>query len=91
MKGYSALHSFLPMLEKCKKAEDSGSDCRSNDLILARLDCYGIKISALKLIHDYLAKRKKRTKISHFYSSWGNILFSVHQGSILCPIIFNIF
>ena len=91
MKGYSVQHSFLPMLEKYKKAEDNGSVCPSNDLILAKLDSYGNKISALKLIHDYLAKRKKRTKISHFYSSWGNILFGIHQGSILCPIIFNIF
>ena len=46
---------------------------------------------ALKLVHSYLSNRKQRTKINNAYSLWEEILFGVPRGSILGPILFNIF
>ena len=44
-----------------------------------------------KLIHNYLSNRKQRVKINDTYSSWSEILYEVPQGSILEPLLFNIF
>ena len=66
-------------------------DCLPQDLIIVKLNSYGFNLTALNLIHDYLTKRKQRTKINHLYSSWEDILFGVPQGSILGPILFNKF
>ena len=39
----------------------------------------------------YLAKRLQRSKINNFFSELGKVLAGVPQGSILGPLLFNIF
>ena len=71
--------------------KDLAFDCLSHDLLTVKLNAYGFSIDSLRLVQDYLENRKQRTKINSAYSSWEEILFGVSQGSILGPLLFNIF
>ena len=77
-KGYNAQHCILAMIEKWKKGMDNRNvfgalltelseafDCLPHDLIIAKWNSDGFNLTALGLIHDYLTKRKQRTKINH--------------------------
>ena len=92
------------MLERWKSATDNKRpfgplhtdlsktfDCLSHNLLIAKLNAYGFNMSALRFVHSYLNYRIKRTKINSEYRSWEEIMFGVPQGSILGPLLFNIF
>ena len=66
-------------------------DCLNHELLIAKLNPYGFTLPALKLAHDYLSDKKQRTRVNNSYSTWFAIFFVVSQGSILGPLLFNIF
>ena len=92
------------MIEKWKACIDNGGlccalltdlskafDCVSHDLLLAKLHAYGIDINSLKKFSSYLKNRKQRVRIGNLYSLWYDILTGVPRGSILGPLLFNIY
>ena len=66
-------------------------DCLSQELLVAKLIAYGVEISSVRLIYDYLTNGKQKTKFGNDYSFWRDILSGVKQRSVLDPLLFNIY
>ena len=46
---------------------------------------------SIQLIRSYLINRKQRVKIENAYSNWRVVQCGVPQGSLLGPLLFNIY
>jgi hypothetical protein len=70
-------------------------DCVNHDILLAKLEFYGINNIAGKLIKSYLTDRYQRMVINNNYgkgvSKWQKVKQGVPQGSILGPLFFLIY
>ena len=103
-KSYSSNHVLMRLINDWKKSLDNKNlvgtvlmdlskafDCIPHDLLIAKLHAYGFKIEALTFIYSYLKRRKQGVKINNEESIFEILLSGVPQGSILGPILFNIF
>ena len=92
------------MLEKWRASLDRGGfggavlmylskafDTISHDLLIAKLHADGFDKTALKLMKSYFSNRWQRTKINSSFSTWAELIIGVPQGSVLGPLLFNIF
>ena len=92
------------MLERWKQALDKkyiagalltdlskAFDCINHGLLIATLKTYGFDNDSLRYIYSYLTERKQRVKVNNSVSLSSNIESGVPQGSILGPLLYNIY
>ena len=103
-KGFSTQTALVSLIEKWKSCLDNNGyagavlmdlskafDTINHQLLIAKLHAYGFSTDALELILSYLSNRWQRVKINTSFSSWTELIQGVPQGSVLGPILFNIY
>ena len=92
------------MLEKWKETLDKSGfvcvifmslsrafDAVNHDLLIAKLGAYGFQEDLLVFMKSYFTNRQQRVRVNSKFIVWEEIISGVLQGSILDPLLFNIF
>ena len=103
-KGYNAQHALIRTIEKWRTYLYKGGkvgaifmdlskafDCIRHDLLIAKLHAYVFSREALLLVYSYLENQQQRVKINGSFSSYKHLQLGVPQGSVLGPLLFNIY
>ena len=103
-KSFSTNHVLIHLIENWKKSLDEKKfvgavlmdlskafDSIPHDLLIAKMYAYGFSINAVTFFYSYLKRRKQNVKINNTHSVFQVLLSGVPQGSILGPLLFNIF
>ena len=93
------------MIEKWRKYLDTGGhgsalltdlsiafDCIDHQLLIAKLNAYGVDTNLLYFLASYLQKRKQRTNVNGSYvNNFDDIFCVVPLGSLLGSLFFNMY
>ena len=103
-KSFSTEHVLIRRLEDWRNKLDNNVlgavltdlskafDCIPHDLLVVKLDAYGFNRDTVAYIYSYLKNRKQRVRINGTQSYLGDVISAdVPQGSILGPILYNLF
>ena len=100
-KNHSTQIGLLNMIEKWKHAFDKFikvgtifmdlAKAFDHNLLLAKLNAYGSFFNAIKFVQIFLSERFQMVNINNNFSECCKLLLGVPQGSVLGPLLFNIF
>ena len=103
-KGFSTQHALMSMTEQWRKSLDNKGfagavlmdlskafDCMNHELLIAKLNAYGFGKDSLNIINSYLSNKWPRVKVNNSFSDWTRRLLGVPQGSVLGPLLFDIY
>jgi hypothetical protein len=103
-KGYCCENVLIKCIEDWRNALDNNEyvgailidlskafDSLPHGLLIAKLFSYGLSTHACNLIMNYLSDRHQRVKMQNVVSDWQIIKRGVPQGSLMGPLLFNIF
>ena len=101
--GHSTDHALISLTETIKASLDKkrfgcgifidlqkAFDTVNHDILLKKLEHYGIRGTALNWFKSYLSNRKQFVSINGHSSSLANISCGAPQGSVLGPLLFLI-
>ena len=104
MKNHNAQYALLRMIENWKTQSNQRKkigviitdlskafDTLNHNLLIAKLQAYGLDLNATSFIKSCVTNRYQRCKVGHSFSKWGRIIAGVPQGSILGSLLFSIF
>jgi hypothetical protein len=103
---HSTIHPIIHLINHCAKANDANPqqytmsifcdlskpfDVINHEILITKLNVWGIRGSANKWFQNYLSDRKQYVEIENTKSDFQNIMCGVPQGSILGALLYLIY